>query len=95
MPQHTAVATLHTNYGDIVVNLFGDHAPKTVENFVGLSDGSRDWTDPTTGKPGEGPLYKDVVFHRVISGFMIQGGDPLGQGTGGRATTSTTRSTGS
>jgi peptidyl-prolyl cis-trans isomerase A (cyclophilin A) len=83
MPQHTAVATLHTNYGDIVVNLFGDHAPKTVENFVGLSDGSRDWTDPTTGKPGEGPLYKDVVFHRVISGFMIQGGDPLGQGTGG------------
>ena len=83
MPIHTAVATLHTNYGDIVVNLFGDHAPRTVQNFVGLSDGSGSWTDPATGKPGEGPLYKDVVFHRIISGFMIQGGDPLGQGTGG------------
>jgi len=83
MSIHTAVATLHTNYGDIVVNLFGDHAPRTVQNFVGLSDGSASWTDPATGKPGEGPLYKDVIFHRIISGFMIQGGDPLGQGTGG------------
>ena len=67
MPIHTAVATLHTNYGDIVVNLFGDHAPRTVQNFVGLSDGSGSWTHPATGKPGEGPLYKDVVFHRIIS----------------------------
>ncbi len=83
MPQHTAVATLHTNHGDIVVNLFGDHAPRTVQNFIGLSDGSGSWTDPATGKPGEGPLYKDVVFHRIIPNFMIQGGDPLGQGTGG------------
>lgn len=83
MPQHTAVATLHTNHGDIVVNLFGDHAPRTVQNFVGLADGSGAWTDPKTGKPGEGPLYKDVVFHRIIPNFMIQGGDPLGQGTGG------------
>jgi peptidyl-prolyl cis-trans isomerase A (cyclophilin A) len=83
MPQHTAVATLHTNYGDIVVNLFGDHAPQTVENFIGLSDGTKDWTHPSTGKPGEGALYTDVVFHRIISGFMIQGGDPLGVGTGG------------
>ncbi|MBF0816927.1 peptidylprolyl isomerase [Microbacterium paludicola] len=83
MPQHTAVATLHTNHGDIVVNLFGDHAPKTVQNFVGLADGSGSWTDPATGKPGEGPLYKDVIFHRIIPGFMIQGGDPLGQGVGG------------
>ena len=74
---------MHTNYGDIVVNLFGDHAPQTVQNFVGLADGSKAWTDPATGKPGDGPLYKDVVFHRIISGFMIQGGDPLGQGTGG------------
>src|SRR5690349_20572753 len=49
MPQHTAVATLHTNYGDIVVNLFGDHAPVTVENFIGLADGSKKWTDPATG----------------------------------------------
>jgi len=83
MPQHTAVATLHTNHGDIVVNLFGDHAPKTVQNFVGLADGSGSWTDPATGKPGDGPLYKDVIFHRIIPGFMIQGGDPLGQGIGG------------
>src|SRR6478609_1559543 len=83
MPLHTAVATIHTNYGDIVVNLFGDHAPRTVQNFIGLSDGSGSWTNPATGKPGEGPLYKDVIFHRIISGFMIQGGDPLGQGVGG------------
>lgn len=83
MPQHTAVATLHTNHGDIVVNLFGDHAPRTVQNFIGLSDGSGSWTDPATGKPGDGALYSDVVFHRIIPGFMIQGGDPLGQGTGG------------
>ena len=83
MPIPTAVATFHTNYGDIVVNLFGDHAPRTVQNFIGLADGTGSWTDPATGKPGEGPLYKDVVFHRIISGFMIQGGDPLGQGVGG------------
>ena len=83
MPIPTAVATFHTNYGDIVVNLFGDHAPRTVQNFIGLADGTGSWTHPATGKPGEGPLYKDVVFHRIISGFMIQGGDPLGQGVGG------------
>ncbi|MBZ4487201.1 peptidylprolyl isomerase [Microbacterium sp. cx-55] len=83
MAQHTAVATIHTNHGDIVVNLFGDHAPRTVQNFIGLSDGSQSWTDPATGKPGEGALYSDVVFHRIIPNFMIQGGDPLGQGTGG------------
>ena len=83
MPIHTAVATLHTNHGDIVVNLFGDHAPRTVQNFIGLSDGSASWTHPSTGAAGEGPLYKDVIFHRIIAGFMIQGGDPLGVGTGG------------
>ncbi|MRH28323.1 peptidylprolyl isomerase [Microbacterium sp. SYP-A9085] len=83
MPHATAVATLHTNHGDIVVNLFGDHAPRTVANFTGLADGSGEWTDPKTGQPGSGPLYKDVVFHRIIPGFMIQGGDPLGQGIGG------------
>jgi peptidyl-prolyl cis-trans isomerase A (cyclophilin A) len=83
MPQHTAVATVHTNHGDIVVNLFGDHAPRTVKNFIGLADGSQPWTHPATGKPGEGPLYTDVIFHRIIPGFMIQGGDPLGQGVGG------------
>ncbi|HEY3737327.1 MAG TPA: peptidylprolyl isomerase [Jatrophihabitans sp.] len=79
----TQFATLHTNHGDIRILLFGNHAPKTVANFVGLSDGSKEWTDPATGKPGEGPLYNGVVFHRVISGFMIQGGDPLGEGYGG------------
>ena len=83
MASHTAVATLHTNHGDIVVNLFGDHAPRTVRNFVGLADGSQEWTNPATGAPGEGPLYSNVVFHRIIPGFMIQGGDPLGQGVGG------------
>lgn len=83
MASHTAVATLHTNHGDIVVNLFGDHAPRTVRNFVGLADGSQEWTNPATGAKGEGPLYSNVVFHRIIPGFMIQGGDPLGQGVGG------------
>ncbi|MCT2087541.1 peptidylprolyl isomerase [Microbacterium enclense] len=83
MASHTAVATLHTNHGDIVVNLFGDHAPRTVRNFVGLADGTQEWTNPATGAPGEGPLYANVVFHRIIPGFMIQGGDPLGQGVGG------------
>ncbi|HPE13121.1 MAG: peptidylprolyl isomerase [Actinobacteria bacterium] len=76
-------AVLHTNRGDIRLNLFDNHAPKTVANFVGLSDGSREWVDPKTGKPGSGPLYNGVTFHRVISGFMIQGGCPLGTGTGG------------
>jgi peptidyl-prolyl cis-trans isomerase A (cyclophilin A) len=83
MPSHTAVATIHTNHGDIVVHLFGDQAPRTVKNFIGLSDGSQEWTHPATGQPGEGPLYSDVIFHRIIPGFMIQGGDPLGQGVGG------------
>ncbi|MBN9171212.1 MAG: peptidylprolyl isomerase [Microbacterium sp.] len=83
MPTHTAVATLHTNHGDVVVNLYGDHAPRTVENFIGLANGTGAWTDPATGKPGEGALYEGVIFHRIIPGFMIQGGDPLGQGTGG------------
>ena len=79
----TQTVTFRTNLGDIKVNLFGNHAPKTVANFVGFADGSGQWTDPRTGRPGEGPLYTDVVFHRVIPGFMIQGGDPLGQGVGG------------
>ena len=65
------------------VQLFPDHAPKTVQNFVGLADGTGEWTDPRTGGKAAGPLYPGTVFHRVISGFMIQGGDPLGTGTGG------------
>ncbi|MGB8020455.1 MAG: peptidylprolyl isomerase [Candidatus Nanopelagicales bacterium] len=76
-------AVLHTNYGDIRINLFDNHAPKTVANFVGLSDGTKKWVDPRTGRPGAGALYSDVVFHRVIAGFMIQGGDPTGTGRGG------------
>jgi len=79
----TTYATLHTNHGDIKVELFPNHAPKTVRNFVGLADGSQEWTDPRTGATSSAPLYNGVVFHRVISGFMIQGGDPLGTGTGG------------
>ena len=76
-------AVLHTTLGDIRMTLFDNHAPKTVKNFVGLSDGSLEWTDPRTGGPGEGALYTDVVFHRVIRGFMVQGGDPTGTGRGG------------
>ena len=76
-------ATLHTTEGTVRVQLFPDHAPKTVQNFVGLADGSGEWTDPNNGKKGDRPLYNGTVFHRVIKGFMIQGGDPLGTGTGG------------
>ena len=83
MPLHTHVATLHTNHGDIQVNLLGNHAPKTVANFVGLATGSIEWTHPATGKVSKDKLYDGVVFHRIIDDFMIQGGDPLGQGTGG------------
>jgi len=79
----TAQATIHTNHGDIVVDLFGNHAPKTVKNFIGLSDGSQEWTDPKTGEKKNTPLYDGVIFHRIIRDFMIQGGDPLGQGIGG------------
>ena len=76
-------ATLATSKGDIRVQLFPNHAPKTVQNFVGLADGSGEWTDPKTRAQGQGPLYNGTVFHRVIKDFMIQGGDPLGTGTGG------------
>ena len=76
-------ATLTTNKGDIVVKLFPDHAPKTVGNFVGLAEGTREWQDPRTGATSKQPLYDGTTFHRVIAGFMIQGGDPLGTGTGG------------
>ncbi|MFD1860091.1 peptidylprolyl isomerase [Aeromicrobium camelliae] len=82
-PAVPLTATLHTNRGDIVLNLFDNHAPVTVENFVGLAEGGKEWLDPTTQQVTSKPLYNGVVFHRVISGFMIQGGDPLGNGTGG------------
>jgi peptidyl-prolyl cis-trans isomerase A (cyclophilin A) len=83
MPLHTAVATIHTNHGDIRVNLFGNHAPITVDNFVGLATGAKEWTDPKTGEKKSTPLYDGVIFHRIIPQFMLQGGDPLGQGVGG------------
>jgi peptidyl-prolyl cis-trans isomerase A (cyclophilin A) len=76
-------ATLHTNHGDIVIELFDDHAPKTVANFVGLANGTKEYRDPETGAFTKGRFYDGLVFHRVIDGFMIQGGDPLGDGTGG------------
>lgn len=75
-------ATLRTSHGDIVIRLFKDHAPRTVKNFVELAEGTREWTDPRTGKPSHEKLYDGTVFHRVLAGFMIQGGDPLGNGTG-------------
>ncbi len=76
-------ATFKTSMGDIVIQLFEDKAPKTVANFVGLASGTREWTDPKTGDKVKKPLYNGTIFHRVIPGFMIQGGDPLGNGTGG------------
>ena len=76
-------ATLHTNRGNIRMELFSNHAPKTVANFVGLAEGGRDWTDPRSGQKTTARLYDGTTFHRVIPDFMIQGGDPLGTGTGG------------
>lgn len=76
-------ATLKTNHGDIEVRLLPNHAPETVRNFVELAKGEREWTHPATGEKSSAKLYDGTVFHRVISGFMIQGGDPLGNGTGG------------
>ncbi len=76
-------ATLHTNRGDIRIELFPDHSPKTVRNFVELAEGSKEWTHPGTRVKSTDKLYDGTKFHRVIAGFMIQGGDPLGTGTGG------------
>src|SRR5258708_9724512 len=76
-------ATLRTNRVTVVVRLFPDHAPKTVRNFVELAEGGREWTDPRTRATGAAKLYDGTIFHRVIPRFMIQGGDPLGTGTGG------------
>ncbi len=75
-------ATLHTNHGDIVVDLFDAQAPKTVANFTGLADGSKDYQDDA-GRTSPQPYFDGLTFHRVIPGFMIQGGCPLGQGVGG------------
>ncbi|MDR1807526.1 MAG: peptidylprolyl isomerase [Propionibacteriaceae bacterium] len=76
-------ATLHTNHGDIVIDLFDDQAPNTVANFVGLATGTKEYTDPKTGAKTTGHFYDGLTFHRVIDGFMIQGGCPRGDGRGG------------
>ncbi len=76
-------AIFHTSAGDIAVQLLPDHAPKTVRNFVELAKGERSWKHPQTGVESNDPLYNGTIFHRVIPNFMIQGGDPIGTGTGG------------
>ena len=84
--QKTATAVLHTNLGDISIDLFGNHAPQTVENFVGLATGDKEkapYTQPNASGTTEGPFYDGAVFHRIIDNFMIQGGDPTGTGRGG------------
>jgi peptidyl-prolyl cis-trans isomerase A (cyclophilin A) len=75
--------TLHTNKGDINITLFPDHAPETVRNFVGLADGTKEWKDAQTGESKTEPFYDGLTFHRIIPGFMIQGGCPRGDGRGG------------
>lgn len=76
-------ATLHTNKGDIEIELFDERAPNTVENFVGLATGEKEWEDPESGETRSEPLYDNILFHRIISGFMLQTGDPTGTGRGG------------
>ncbi|GAA1997794.1 peptidylprolyl isomerase [Brevibacterium samyangense] len=79
----TQQVVLHTNKGDITLNVFGNHAPKTVANFVELAEGSREFIDPQTKEKVTRPFYNGLGFHRIIPQFMIQGGCPLGTGTGG------------
>jgi peptidyl-prolyl cis-trans isomerase A (cyclophilin A) len=77
-------ATFQTSMGNFTAELFEKDAPVTVENFIGLAEGTKEWKDPKTGAAMKGkPLYDGLIFHRVIDGFMIQGGDPAGNGTGG------------
>jgi peptidyl-prolyl cis-trans isomerase A (cyclophilin A) len=76
-------AVLRTNHGDIEIQLFEKRAPRTVANFVGLATGKRTWEDPETGEEKNEPFYDGLIFHRVIEGFMLQGGDPTGSGRGG------------
>jgi peptidyl-prolyl cis-trans isomerase A (cyclophilin A) len=76
-------AEFATTEGSFTVRLFEKEAPNTVANFVGLVEGTKEWRDPSTGEKKSGPYYDGIIFHRVISGFMIQGGDRLGTGTGG------------
>ena len=74
---------MHTSEGDIKINLFDDKTPETVANFLGLATGEKEWADPFTGQPSHEPFYDGLTFHRIIKDFMIQGGCPLGTGTGG------------
>ena len=74
---------MRTSEGDITINLFDDQTPVTVKNFLGLATGEKEWTDPFTGQPSHEPFYNGLTFHRIIKDFMIQGGCPLGNGTGG------------
>ena len=83
MTQKTQTMTLHTNHGDIVIDLFGNHAPKTVETITGLAKGTKEYSAANASGGNEGPFYDGAIFHRIIPGFMIQGGDPTGTGTGG------------
>jgi peptidyl-prolyl cis-trans isomerase A (cyclophilin A) len=76
-------ATLHTNHGDIRIELYPEHAPKTVASFTSLAKGEPSWRDQELGKDRSTPFYDGLIFHRVISGFMIQGGCPDGSGRGG------------
>ena len=78
-----STAILKTSMGDITIELFPNQAPKTVKNFVELATGAKEWTDPNIGEKVKTNLYDGTIFHRVIPGFMIQGGDPLGSGMGG------------
>ena len=83
MSVHAETAIIKTSEGSITCELFPKAAPNTVANFVGLATGTKEFTDPKTGKLVKRPFYNELIFHRVIPGFMIQGGDPLGNGTGG------------
>ena len=74
---------MRTSEGDIKINLFDDETPETVANFLGLATGEKEWIDPMTGQPSHEPFYNGLTFHRIIKDFMIQGGCPLGNGTGG------------
>jgi peptidyl-prolyl cis-trans isomerase A (cyclophilin A) len=76
-------ANFETSEGNFKIRLFDKEAPGTVANFVGLAEGTKEWKDPRSGERRKAPFYDGVIFHRVIKDFMIQGGDPLGQGTGG------------
>ena len=77
------LAHFTTSEGKFTARLFDAEVPNTVANFAGLADGSKEWTDPRSGQRVKQPYYNGTVFHRVIDGFMIQGGDPLGKGFGG------------